>query len=46
MIEDEEPEVLNQRDEENKYIKPFIDHVMDLNQILQKKHSLTNKKAK
>jgi hypothetical protein len=46
MIEDEEPEVLNQEDEENDDVEPIIDRIMDLDQILQKKHPLINKRAK
>ena len=42
MIEDEEPETLN----ENEDVEPLIDRIMDLNQILQKTHPLLNKRAK
>jgi hypothetical protein len=46
MIEDEELKILNQKDEENDEIVPLIDYIIDLNNILQKNHSLISKKAK
>jgi len=47
MVEDdEESEILNQEDEENDETEPLIDRVMNLDEILQKKHPLINKKAK
>ena len=46
MVEDEESEILNQEDEENDETEPLIDRVMNLDEILQKKHPLINQKAK
>ncbi|CAB4431285.1 unnamed protein product [Rhizophagus irregularis] len=43
----DEDEIINQTDEENnENLEPFIDCVMDLDQILRKQHPLTNKNAK
>ncbi|GBB93922.1 hypothetical protein RclHR1_22540003 [Rhizophagus clarus] len=46
MIEDKELEILSQKDEENNEITPLIGRIMDLDEILQKEHSLISKRAK